>query len=143
MPERKVGHNCVCKIDDDNNGSYTAVAQVLSVDGANGFVPGEIDATVIDDAISPYMIPMTVDEIPPVTLELAYDPNASTHATLKTLTTAHTSFGLQLVMANYSTTKTWTCATGYISNYQMGPVNSRGLMTLKIIYRPQAIPAIT
>lgn len=143
MAERKVGHNCVFKIDDDNNGSYTTVVQVLSVEGANGFVPGEIDATVIDDTISPYMIPMTVDEIPPVTLELAYDPNTATHVTLKSLTTNHTSFGAQLVMANYSTTKTWQCATGYISTFQMGSVNSRGLMTLKITYRPQAVPTLT
>ncbi len=140
---RKTGHNVVFKMDDDSNGSYTTVAQVISISDPNNIDIGEVDATVLDDVLSPYMIPPTVNGYPPVTLVLAYDPNTATHATLRSVAEARTSFGAQVVFANYATTKTWQCATGYITSFVTGEVTSKGLMTCTIIFRPQAVPTFT
>lgn len=143
MAERKTGHNVTFKIDDDNNGSYTTVAQVQSINGAEIIENEEVDATTLSDPISPYMIPATVSTFPPVTVVLAWDPNTTTHATLRSLAAARTSFGAQVVFANYSTTKTWQCSTGFIASYTPGEVTSRGLMTATVVFRPQALPTFT
>lgn len=143
MAERKTGHSVTFKIDDDNNGTYTTVAQVRSISGANTVEAEEVDATVLGDTISPYMIPATVNTYPPVTIELAYDPNTTTHATLRSLAEARTSFGAQVVYANFSTTKTWQCTTGFISAFTPGNVESRTLQTCTIVYRPQSLPTLT
>lgn len=143
MAERKTGHNVTFKIDDDNNGSYNTVAQVQSINGAEIIENEEVDATTLSDPISPYMIPATVSTFPPVTVVLAWDPNTSTHATLRSLAAARTSFGAQVVFANYATTKTWQCSTGFIASYTPGEVTSRGLMTATVVFRPQALPTFT
>lgn len=143
MAERKTGHGVIFKIDDDNNSTYTTVAQVQSINGANVNESEEVDATVLTDPISPYMIPATVNTYPPVTIVLAWDPSESTHVTLSTLKTNRTSFGAQVVFANFSTTKTWQCLTGFLVSVTPGEVTSRGLMTATIVYRPQALPTFT
>jgi hypothetical protein len=143
MPERKTGHSVTFKVDDDNNGSYTEIAQVQSINGANVIENEEIDATTLSDPISPYMIPASVPTIPQLTVVIAFDPNTSTHATLRSLAAARTSFGAQVVFANYSTTKTWQCSSGFIADYSTGEVTSRGLMTATVVFRPQALPTFT
>jgi hypothetical protein len=143
MPERKTGHSVTFKVDDDNNGSYTEIAQVQSINGANVIENEEIDATTLSDPISPYMIPASVSTFPQLTVVLAWDPNTTTHATLRSLAAARSSFGAQVVFANYSTTKTWQCTSGFFASYTPGEVTSRGLMTATVVFRPQALPTFT
>lgn len=143
MAERRTGHGVLFKIDDDSNGTYTTVAQVQSINGAAVDESEEVDATVLDDTISPYMIPATVNTYPAVTVVLAWDPNTTTQALLRSLKAARTSFGTQVVYANFSTTKTWQCTAGFLVSFTPGEVTSRGLMTATIVYRPQALPTFT
>lgn len=143
MAERRTGHGVLFKIDDDNNGTYTTVAQVQSINGAAVDESEEVDATTLDDTISPYMIPATVNTYPQVTVVLAYDPNTATHATLRSLKANRTSFGAQVVFANYSTTKTWQCSLGFLVSITPGEITSRGLHTCTVVYRPQALPTFT
>lgn len=140
---RRTGHGTLFKIDDDNNGTYTTMAQVQSIAGAAVDESEEVDATVLDDVLSPYMIPATVNTYPPVTMVLAWDPNEATHATLRSLKANRTSFGAQVVFANYATTKTWQCTLGFLVSFTVGEVTSRGLMTATVVFRPQALPTFT
>lgn len=140
---RKTGHSCLFKIDDDNNGSYTTMGQVMTINGANVIDIGEVDATVLDDVLSPYMIPPTVNGYPPWVVTIAYDPNLASHVTLRSVSEARTIFAAQVVLANYATTKTLQCATGFISMFEMGEITSKGLMTCTVTYRPQAVPTFT
>jgi hypothetical protein len=141
MPQKKTSHGIVLK--ENSTASYVAIAQVESINGVNVIDAGEIDATTLDDTISPYMIPASVNGYPPITFGLVLDPNTTSHSTLRTLAEAHTQFGIQVVFNVYSTTKTWQCATGYISMHETGALESKTVIKATITYRPQAIPTFT
>lgn len=141
MAEKKHGHGAVFKIDDDNNGSYTTVAQIVSVK-LGGTTVGETDATTLDDLLV-YYAQHTINEYPPMTIVIVWDPNTSTHATLRTVSEARTSFGVQLVFSNLTTTKTWQCSTGFLLNFEPDEVASKSLMRATLTYRPQAVPTLT
>jgi hypothetical protein len=141
MAEKKFGHGIYLSIDDDNNGSYTTVAQVRRVT-PGGVMVGEEDATTLDDLLV-YYAQFTINEYPPLELEIVWDPSTATHVTLRTLSEARTSFGMRLVYANYTTTKTWQCATGFLQKMQPGEVASKTLQTATLSYRPQAVPTFT
>lgn len=140
---KKTGHGVSFQIDEASNGTFVTVAQVTSMQGVDDIVVGEVDATTLDDVLAPYMIPPSVNEYPVVTLGIAWDPNSATHATLRTLTNARTSYAAKVVLSNYSTTKTWQCSAGYNTEFRKGEINSKGLMTGTVIYRPQAVPSFS
>lgn len=122
---KKTGHGVQLKVDDDDNGSFTTIAQLRQVKGPN-ITRAKIDATTLDDAIVSY-IAGDPKELGDITFIIAYDPNSATHQTLKSLADSGSVVPWQTVMANYSTSKTWQFR-GFVQNFDVGEMVSNQLV---------------
>jgi hypothetical protein len=138
---KKTGHGIQFKIDHNNNSTFDTVAQVMSIT-PGGINVEEVNATTLDSALVSF-IPASINEYPPITLSLAYDPNSSTHANLRAVAEARTEFAAQIVFSVYSPSKTLQFGSGFLTAFTPGEVTSTGLMTCTVTYRPTAVPSFT
>lgn len=133
MAEKKTGHSAVMKVDDDSNGSFTTIAQVKQIKGP-GITRQKIEATTLDDTLVVY-IAGNPKELKDITFQICYDPNTTTHQTLKSLMDNGTTCPWQVVMANYSTTKTWQFS-GFVQDLDVGEFVSNSLVMATLIITP-------
>ena len=130
---KRTGHGATLKVDDDSNGSFTTIGDVKQIGGPK-IMREKINATTLDSTLVIY-IPGDPKEIGDVPFVICYDPNSTTHQTIRSLIDANTTCPWQLVMANYSTTKTWAFS-GFVQNFEVGEMTSNSLVEATITITP-------